>query len=114
MSNKVDKLFSSPDRMPRAEIWISGPVLEDQGLTDDLAGHMAFRAALGMDVLFLPVAIERDRDPLQGYRYFRPEEAADAAGTTDWITCAVIDGPFQRALGFHGPGGHDDRLDAGA
>ncbi|MEW6265879.1 MAG: hypothetical protein AB1641_22635 [Thermodesulfobacteriota bacterium] len=86
------------DRIVKAELWIGAPVLRRAALADDLAGHLALRRQLGMDILFLPLSDQPAVKAEPGYRRFSPADVAAAVDQGEFFVGVVLDGPLQRLV----------------
>lgn len=81
---------------PKGELWLGSDLLRAAGLEDDLEGHTALASHLGQHLVSFPVSEDPAESPDLGYRWFSPEDLAEASARTDLLTTALISGPFQR------------------
>ncbi|MFC1823663.1 uroporphyrinogen decarboxylase family protein [Thermodesulfobacteriota bacterium] len=88
--------------IPRAELWLGTELLEKGGLEDSLEGHLALRTNLGMDLLFLPLSEVASFNASLGYRYFGPDDVAEATKISDLPVGVIIDGPFEKLVSNEG------------
>jgi hypothetical protein len=84
-----------PDHPAWGEVWIGSNVFEGSGFDDGLAGQIALRHYMGMDLLWLSVG-RTAKYHNQGYRIFLPEDLARAGESCRLFIGGVVEGPWQR------------------
>jgi len=97
---RVKAVFSHQDQHPlvRGELWVGKTPFGELQMDETLEAHISLRKRLGMDLLFLPLAVPGFSSSLMEYRRFSMTEVKEAVKISDLFVGIIADGPFQRLV----------------